>query len=149
MEKIIAVVLLFLLIGFGGTDIFDDHFEDTDIEEDKIVAQEEVSARGEAGESVHREFEEIGGGAEVDITTDRGDIMAIFNGRIAGNATVDLISQSGDITVRLDDGIYGAAKLNIATAGDVYFINDRDEIAEFIDSGHITIENEGDIIYNR
>jgi len=147
MEKIIAVLLIFLLIGLGMPDIFDDHFEDTR-EEDKIVAQERVEARGEGRDSISREFQEIAGGAEVDLRTARGDIMAIFQGRISGNATVSLTSSSGDISVRLDDGIYGAARMNInAQNGNVFFLNDRATIESYINSGHISVNAGGNVIY--
>ncbi len=147
MEKIIAIILIFLLIGLGLPDIFDDHFEDTR-KEDDIVAQERVEARGEGRDGIQREFQKIGGGAEVDLSTDRGDIMAIFGGRIAGNATVNLTSRSGDITVRLDDGIHGAARMNInARRGNVYFLNDRRTIESYISSGHISVDAGGRVIY--
>lgn len=147
MEKIIAVLLILLLIGLGLPDIFDDHFEDTR-EEDKIVAQERVEERGEGRDGIQREFQKIGGGAEVDLSTESGDIMAIFQERIAGNATVNLTSRSGDISVRLDDGIYGAARMNInAQRGNVYFLNDRRTIESYIDSGHISVNAGGRVIY--
>ncbi len=147
MEKIIAVLLIFLLIGLGMPDIFGDHFEDTR-EEDRIAAQERVEVRGEGRDSIHREFQEITGGAEVDLRTERGDIMAIFRGRIAGNATVNISSRSGDITVRLDDGIYGAARMDInAQNGNVFFLNDRATIESYISSGHISVNAGRNVIY--
>lgn len=151
MDKVIIILLIFLLVGFGSISFraeISDLVNGIEIVGENISGNQERNITAEKGKKISREFKNITGSSEVNIITENGDILAVFAGQIAGNAEVKIESIRGMITVEFQDKISGAAEVKIESKrGDIVFLNRRSEIEKYMRNGHLKADTGGKIHY--
>lgn len=126
-EGIILLLILFLVFNvFGADDLSfaDIRNKDVDIEEDKILGNEEMNSSTEANKDLFKVYKEsIQGNASINLDTKDGDIYTIFESSIGGNPNINLNSMNGDIFIYFKEKITGNLNMTAKTnSGDIHIV---------------------------